>query len=281
MINRAARSPMYLLFLAAGWLAIAVPAAIGQAGTPPPSPATAGASTPAEPLKFEMSTVTEDKAPVATYRFAFTPEGMRIQNAPLQTIIQAAYGMFGTPDDAFPGMPDWAKKTRYDIEARVDEGSRAAFQRLNLAQRQAMIQAFLADRFKLQAHRETRELPVYTLTVAKTGSKLHPIEDPNATPTMEATPGQITAFGVLLSQIIPGLTQNAGHTVLDQTGLTGKYEFTLTWTPTDPSSPMPASPDSKTSIFTAVQEQLGLTLQPAKGKVDCLVIDHVEQPSGI
>jgi len=152
-----------------------------------------------------------------------------------------------------------------------------------------MIQAMLADRFKLLAHHEIREQPVYELVIAKNGPKLQeakPAEGSDPGGTVESRAGQIAAKNVVVSQLVTRLTQTLGRTVVDKTeGLKGKYDFMLIWAPDEagssPSSASSSAPPDPTgpSIFTAIQEQLGLKLEPAKGPVDCLVIDHLEQPS--
>jgi uncharacterized protein (TIGR03435 family) len=277
MNNRAARTPRSILLVAAGWMAIATPAAIAQAdaatGANPPQSAT-----PADkPLVFQASTIRENQSPVTINRFVFTQEGIKIDNAPLLLILQAAYGMFNTPDDIFPGLPDWAKTEKFNLAAVVDQDDKDAFQQLDIAHRQLMIQALLAERFKLKAHRETRELPVYALVVAKGGPKLQEsklVGTPDLGSSIDKTLGQISAHNVDLSQLVPGLIQIVGRTVQDKTGLTGKYDFVLTW---DPDHTTDGPPQA--SIFKAIEDQLGLKLEPVTGKVDCLVIDHVDKPA--
>jgi uncharacterized protein (TIGR03435 family) len=197
--------------------------------------------------------------------------------------------MFNSLDDKFIGIPDWAKAEKFDIEAKVAGADVPTFQKLNFDNRQLMVRAMLADRFKLRAHHEVREQPVYDLVIAKNGPKLQdakPAEGSDPGGTMERKPGQMTAKNVVVSQLVTQLTQTLGRTVVDKTEtLKGKYDFTLTWAPEEAASS--ASGDSSSpppdptgpSIFTAIQEQLGLKLEPARGPVECLVIDHLEQPS--
>ena len=162
-----------------------------------------------------------------------------------------------------------------------------------------MLQTLLADRFQLKAHRETRDLPVYYLVVTKDGPKLKQATTgdtyPNGvkeatganTGVMRLARGQLTAHAVPISNILSALTQVTGRTVLDKTGLTGRYDVNLTWMPDEP-VPTPgsdgtaqttsATSESAPSIFTAIQEQLGLKLESGKGPVDCLIVDHVAPP---
>jgi uncharacterized protein (TIGR03435 family) len=169
-----------------------------------------------------------------------------------------------------------------------------------------MIQALLADRFKLTMHHETRELPEYVLVVAKNGPKIHEatpgdtysnglkLRDgtPGGPGLVQMSPGHVAAQATTMDFFIHVLQQQLGTTVVDQTGLTGKYDIILDWTPEPnqvpggvPSAaqqgpgaaPVPDSPGP--SVFTAIEEQLGLKLESQKGPVDVLVIDHVEPPS--
>ena len=169
-----------------------------------------------------------------------------------------------------------------------------------------MLQALLADRFKLTVHRETRELPVYSLVIGKNGPILQETKpDPSAPPApgpaasrggssiriskMSSGPATMTALHTSASDLADSLSVQLGRTVLDKTGLTSRYDFTLKWTADDAQLPLPsgsAPPPSLTTdpsgptLFTAVQEQLGLKLEPGKGPVEVVVIDHVERPSG-
>jgi uncharacterized protein (TIGR03435 family) len=205
-------------------------------------------------------------------------------------IIRASHGMFNSLDDKFPGIPDWAKTRRFDIEAKVSGEDAETFRRLDFEQRQLMVQAMLADRFKLQTHDEVLMQPVYVLAIAKGGPKLaeaKPAEGSDPGGTIQRLRGQISGENVVVSQLVSVLTQTLDRTVVDEAGLKGKYDFTLRWAPDDgvtqPSAGADAervTPDvSGPSIFTAVQEQLGLRLEPAKRPVECLVVDHVEMPS--
>jgi uncharacterized protein (TIGR03435 family) len=167
-----------------------------------------------------------------------------------------------------------------------------------------MLQPALAERFKLKVHSETKQLPVYELIVAKGGAKLkeatagdtyaNGIKGPDGVGRggmMRSGPGQLTAQAVPMTSLANLLSQQLHRTVLDKTGLTAKYDLELNWTPDQGSDPMfkgpegspqraDAAPDSSgPSIFTALQEQLGLKLQSANGPVETLVIDHVEMPS--
>ena len=167
-----------------------------------------------------------------------------------------------------------------------------AFKKLTGRQRNSLLEALLADRFHLKVHHEMKILPMYDLVVARGGSKLKaeaPVapspdaaKDPKAAKSRGITmgPGMLKGQGLSVVSIADQLSSIVQATVTDKTGLTGDFDFELKWTPNDagPADGAPAD-DSHISIFTAVQEQLGLKLQPTKGPVDTLIIDHAEQPS--
>jgi uncharacterized protein (TIGR03435 family) len=246
-------------------------------------------NTPAKLPEFDAVSIKPNKSSTGFFRLYFTADGVRIENASLLMIIRGAYGMFNSLGDKFIGIPDWAKVEKFDIEAKVSSADVPTFQRLDFDNRQLMVQTMLADRFKLRSHREIREQPIYYLVIAKTGPKLQeskPVEDSDPGGTVDRKRGQIIAKGLVIARLVTALTQTLGRTVIDKTEvLKGKYDFTLAWTPDDPGASPPgdqssAPPESTgPSIFTAIQEQLGLKLEPAKGPVECLVIDHIEHPS--
>jgi len=146
-----------------------------------------------------------------------------------------------------------------------------------------MMQALLADRFKLALHRDTKELPVYALTIARGGPKLS--ASGGEFPRMRIGRGQIEAQKWTMAKFASDLARQLGRPVIDRTELAGTYDFKLEWTP-DESQPGSAEPGGERtisvvgpSIFTALQEQLGLRLESTKGPVEILVVDHVEKPS--
>jgi uncharacterized protein (TIGR03435 family) len=144
-------------------------------------------------------------------------------------------------------------------------------------QKEKMVQAMLADRFKLATHTETRELPIYNLIVAKGGAKLGPTQESGS--SVSTSSGRIEVqMANSVTVLAEELSKVAGRDVVDKTGIAGRYHLTLRWTPDD-SATTSSDNDSGPSLFTALEEQLGLKLEPAKGPVQVLVIDHVEMPS--
>jgi uncharacterized protein (TIGR03435 family) len=291
-----------LVLLVAGSLAAAASIVVGQTiattvGATPPN-ATEDVKVPA----FDVVSVKPNKSDSGMVRIMGKPDGYAASNVSLKMLIQGAYGI---REDLISGAPGWADSARFDIDAKVAGSDVEALKKLSPEQRRLILQPLLADRFKLKMHTETKQLPVYELVLAKGGSKLkeaspddtyaNGIKGPDGTSRpgmMRFGPGQLTAQAVPMTSLANMLSQQLHRTVLDKTGLTGKYDLELTWTPDRGSDPMfkgaadnsqqrtdAASDSSGPSIFTAVQEQLGLRLQSAKGPVETLVIDHVEMPS--
>ena len=250
---------------------------IGLAGVPlswPQSPAAQGPVT----LQFDVASVRQNDSADTHFQLKFTDDGVRISNASLLMIIRAANGMFNSLDDKFIGVPSWARTDKFDIEAKVDSNDVPSFKKMPFDQRQRMVQAMLADRFQLKTHLEMQEQAVYALVIAKGGAKFKvaaPAEGVDPGGTIARKKGEIAAQNIVLSQLISALTQTLGRTVEDRTtGLTGKYDLKLDWATDDEAS------ETGPSIFTAIQEQLGLKLESTKGPVEVLIVDHVERPSG-
>jgi uncharacterized protein (TIGR03435 family) len=178
-----------------------------------------------------------------------------------------------------PGLPAWADKDKFDVDAKMDDATAAAMQSLARHevsdQRQLMLRALLADRFGLRVHSETRMEPIDELVIAKGGAKL------KVWPAGVQTQGQSWGRSMVRIQGAPTarlafcLTSVLGRTVVDKTGLTGNFDVDLKWTPDD----QQGTPDAGPTLFTALEEQLGLKLVPAKGAVEVFVVDHIERPT--
>jgi uncharacterized protein (TIGR03435 family) len=192
------------------------------------------------------------------------------ENVDLRQVLAAAYGM------SKPRVtgPDWLDKDRFDIIAKSPPG-------VPDSQLKPMLQALLKDRFKLTAHLETREMPVYYLSVAKDGVKMpvypahdhgpiHPVDDPNVRgfPMLRGT--------FTTAELADTIARIVSRPVIDRTGLTKRYNLFLSYAPLSPQSgetPEFGPPD----FFTAVQKQLGLKLQSGKDTVEVVVVNHIEQ----
>ncbi|HWB31707.1 MAG TPA: TIGR03435 family protein [Acidobacteriaceae bacterium] len=273
-----------------------------KAQTPLQTPASP--SSPAAPAslpKFDVISVKLDKTGGNGIRSGLTPDGVRVTNAPLHLLLTQAYGV---SDDQLIGEPTWSRTTRFDIEAKVAAADVPVLKTFNFDQRRMQAQQILTERFGLVLHHETRELPELVLTVARGGSKLseakidpeHPMS-PGSRGNFRLSNGpmgqRLQAQGARIDGLLPLLSNETGRTVVDKTGLTGNYDFMLTWTQDPPEGPpgersatadtggipQSTSIDIRPTLFTALQEHLGLKLESAKGPVDVLVIDHVEMPT--
>jgi uncharacterized protein (TIGR03435 family) len=209
-------------------------------------------------------------------------------NVSLKNMLLNAYDV---KDYLISGLPGWANSERFDINAKIVDMDAAALKKVTGEQRQAMLQQLLVDRFQLKVHLQTEVLPIYEMVIAKGGLKIAPVEPPGSDPdadknkefkgmgrgSMRVSNTELSAHDVPLENLAFSLSGRLSRTVVDKTGLTGKYDLLLTWSPDDGSAA--GSDSSAPSLFTALQEQLGLKLQPAKGPVQTLVVDHIEMPS--
>lgn len=216
------------------------------------------------------------------------------KNIPVRTFVAEAYDVRGFQ---IYGAPDWLASETYDIAAKSEEPVAKLSNEESWSDTKEKLKTLLEDRCALKLHRETRELPVYNLTIAKSGVKVNPSDcivfDINNRPPAPA-PGEprpkfcnnlrggregaystIAATGYKMSNLVRWLSGETGRTVVDKTGYSEKFDAAMKWTPDG----SPPQADAGPSIFTALQEQLGLKLESAKGPVEILVIDHVERPS--
>ena len=270
-------------------------AASAQPPPPPPPPGVAPLATKPDPSivipQFDVISVRPNKDSNQT-RMQFTPDGLRGIAVTVRFLLYEGYG--GINHEQVIGEPAWSNTAGFDIDAKVAPADVPTLSKMTFEQRRTMFQSVLAERFKLAVHHETRELPLYVLSVAKGGPKFKESapDDPAATARrrgMTINNGKLTANDAQLSMLVTMLSRSTGRTVVDKTGLAGNYDFTLEWAPDEggPSSPGAATgaatgsaPDqSAPSIFTAVQEQLGLKLESSKGPLDVIVVDHIERPT--
>lgn len=270
---------------------IALAICLGAFGQELPAPNDAPPKLPA----FAVTSVKPNpKAP--GWRLSPSPDGWSGKGVSLLTLIQQAYLL--VEPGRIEGIPQWADSNRFDIEIKLDEVEAAAFQKLSYDQKLPLLQALLADRFKLTAHYESRTMPIFELTLAKGGLRMKETAPDELSPGMSkefahvsrARSGEFEAVNMTVAQLISHLTFWAGRNVVDKTGLTSRYDIKLAWSPdsdlgpghsasNDGQSPLTPPAPAGPSIFTAVQEQLGLKLEPDKGPVQVLVIDHVEEPA--
>lgn len=315
-------------FVAVGFAMATILVAL-SAPSPGRAQAQSGAAVPpsqaAAPKSFEVASIKPVAGENGIFRISIgtSPGGRWTANGITASILmQQAYDI---KDYQITGGPSWLTTERYDIVAKADTPN------LDRETLRVCLQSLLAERFKLQIHRETKELPIYSLVVGKAGHKLKVSE---TQPSKDAQPpdpskagqtgavgtgvgvgsgarvsgpggpgpggammrmgrGQLNAQMVPVSSIAAMLAQQLGRPVVDRTDIKGNFDFSLQWTPDEtqrgggfggmdrPATevPLPSDP-SGPSLFTAVQDQLGLRLEATKGPVEILVIDRIEKASG-
>jgi uncharacterized protein (TIGR03435 family) len=283
-------------------VAVRAQVAISSAAAPP-------VAADGKTLAFDVVSIHEDNAapgPQNPVQNGPTPDGYHLKGLPLIAVIQKAFipseGDLTFRPNQITGLPADFNSIRYDIDAKVSEADLPNWKdpTLKPAMLRGMLQGMLADRFKLAAHRETKEIPIYELALGRKRPKFKPSEataladirqkHPNAVTLRSGTivaigpnPGQQTLFGITMPDLGTFLSTMAGRPIHDKTGLTGKYDITyqLEMPPPQQEGGGVAAPADffSSQIFTIVQDQLGLRLRAAKGLVESLVIDHIERPS--
>ena len=220
------------------------------------------------PLEFDVASIKPAPPGPGNTTMKFEPGGrFRATGAPLNALIQMAYGV---KDFQVSRGPKWADSESYDAYDIVAKP--AAGVTLNRSQLKVALQALLADRFRLKIHREIKDLPMYSLVVAKNGPKLTKnIDAPGPEATMGS--GQLKGSKISMSILAGMLAQLLDRTVRDDTGISGDFDVKLDWTP-DQTANMDGP-----SIFSALQEQLGLKLNAQKGPVEMIIIDGAKRPS--
>jgi len=250
---------------------------------------------------FDVASVKANNSGPAGTKINFQGNRMNLVNVPLRAIIQLAYGI-SQPTRLV--VPNWVSVERFDIVATADES-------LSLERRRVLMQALLADRFQMVAHTETREQSAFGLVLARSDGRLGPsllhstavcsnrplggdAEPPTDSPTDQprvvcgvrpGTPGKVVLVGVPINLVASALSVPMGRTVFDKTGLTGLYDVELSFapevqqTPGAPPADAATVDESRPSILSAIQDQLGLKLNSEKEKIDVLVVDRIEHPT--
>lgn len=252
------------------------------------------------PLTFAVASVRRNITGTGSCdpeHFMILPDGFHMANCPLLAVLFFAE----VPSDGTTlgfstsgrtvGAPEWMSSEKYDIEARLEEADRAAWQNPTAQKKMfpTLLQALLEERCKLAVHRELRVRPVYDLVIAKNGPKLSSAESTLPADILAKHPdvgvvpgsggmfavgvgGSMALYGVSMRTLSTVLSNRAGRLVVDKTGLTGLYDIHL-------DAPEPHTDETGSYIFTMLQEQFGLKLVSAKEQVETLVIDHIERPS--
>lgn len=295
------------------WLAVllGVGMGMGMAVATAQSPVAPKAATSAKPMVFDVISIRENLSPQRNGppQFGPTADGYRMTGGPLLLPIITAYipdtGAAAFMPNQIKGMPDWVMRGSYDIDAKVSEEDMAEWQKpaSQKAMLAAMMRSLLEDRFKMVTHRETKDEPVYLLTVAKVGTKLKetdPAADPPAgiklpwggvmVPSSGGGNSTLTLYGTSMASLATLLSsiggEGLGRQIQDKTGLTGRYDITMK-VPSDLGGPPPGDQPGAasdpgggfTSMVNAVVGELGLKLESSRQPVETLVIDHIEKPS--
>jgi uncharacterized protein (TIGR03435 family) len=234
---------------------------------------------------FEVATIKPSRPDEPNKSFLLGRDRLKIVNANLSDLIVFAYGLH--PKQVI-GAPAWAQTDKFDIEGKPDREGVPS-----LDQWKIMLQKLVVERCKLSFHQDQREMAVYVLSVGKTGSRLTPsLGNAMGLPGLgfrHGVGGDYIAHNATIGEFINSMTRNVrlDRPILDRTALTGRYDFTLDWAPDDSQfdgtgSRLPSPAEGSTnlpSLYTAIQEQLGLKLEATKASANVLVVDHVEKPS--
>jgi uncharacterized protein (TIGR03435 family) len=264
--------------------------------------AQAGGAAPA----FEVAEIKPDNSGRGGHSQDFDGSRYRAVNVSAKFLIERAYGL---TEAQILGAPSWVDSDMYDIDAKMDDDVMAAIDKMTAEQQseqyKLIFQAFLAERFQLKVSQETRELPTYALVVAKNGPKFKPtVLPPDPTDGSAPTEQQkdrgmdvgrsgrrisLEGNGVQIGRLILAIAPEpdfGGRVLVDETGLKGEYDLKLQWTrerltagPAE-SGAAPKTEDAEPSLFTALDEQLGLKIESRKAQVPVIVIQHIERPSG-
>ena len=240
--------------------------------------ACAQTSTPVKPMaadahpSFAVATIKAHDPNSNRQGFNATGDRYTVRN---QTVVSLMMFAYSIDKHQVVNAPSWTGTDRFDIEGTTDTPGKPT-----LHQQQEMLQKLLADRFGLKFHRETRELPVYAIQIAKGGPKLKPAANPDAEPDQEAsshgTEVTVTVTSGTVADFILGMQFFFDRPLVDRSGVSGRHDFTLRYTHDEAHATDPNAPPG---LFTAIREQLGLRLDAVKAPIDVFAINHVELPS--
>jgi uncharacterized protein (TIGR03435 family) len=264
-------------FLFIAWALLAAPYTLAQ-GTAVAAPAAPQIETSANTAAYEVVSVKPSPPGCQGMSISMPPGRYSARCITVWGLIFNAYKVRSLHDHP-PGLPGWGDSAQFDIDAKMSDESVAAGKNLSSKERDElnnqMLQALLADRFKLRVHYESKIQSVDQLIIAKSGPKLKQWPADQKPRGISWGDNRIRVQGAGMDRLAFCLSDVLGRPVVDKTGLTGNYNIDLKWTPDD----QQAKPDAGPTLTTALEEQLGLKLDSAKGPVNTLVVDHVEKPS--
>lgn len=244
-------------------IAFSMPNAAAQQGSLP------SAGIGVKPFTYDVVSVKVNKSDSGNMSIDSNDINFSAINVSPKTLISSAYDI---KEDLISGVSGSLSSARFDIQAKIIDGDSEAIKKLNRVQRDAPLRSMLAERFQLKLHAEIKLLPVFAMTLAKGGPKFKPtaLNDPSGK-------GEGTRHAIPMSSVANSLSYQLHRTVLDRTGLSGKFDLSFSWL--TPYGPDASRESSESSLLTALREQLGLKLQSAKGPVEVLVVNHLEMPS--
>jgi len=268
----------------AGILAVALPMILGITDAPELRAQAQSAprmmAADADP-RFEVATI-KPSDPNQRRLYSILGTEVTAVGATVNDLIVFAYGVHARQ---ISGAPAWVESDKFDIRGKPEGGGQP-----NPIQFRTMLQKLLADRFQLAFHRDKKQLTAYALTVGKNGPKLTRSDDATPPTLIPRGPGNWPVRNATMEEVVGVMQSHLDRPVVDQTGLKGRFDFQLQWTPDEttkfaplggpgqPPTP-PAGADTPPDLFTAIQEQLGLKLESTKASTDVMVIDKVEKPS--
>jgi bla regulator protein BlaR1 len=250
-------------------------------------------STSSTSMDFETATIKPSRPDATNSNINFNTGRFTTENISMEFLLKEAYGLNSGSSEQIVGVPGWVYTSKWDINAKEDVATAKALDGMPFDQRRGaidhMLQTLLINRFGLRAHIDTRPQTVAALVVAKGGKKLKAFSGCSGAPSdPPCSPGEFqglhndghgyiqgrAATLTMLANALAGQPEMAGRTVVDDTGLTEKFSFDLRWTPVNSEGDVDGS-----SLFAALQAQLGLKLETKKLPIKVLVVEHIEQPS--
>jgi uncharacterized protein (TIGR03435 family) len=235
------------------------------------------AATDAKPLpEFDVSTIKPNNTGSGSTRVSMNDDMLQATNVHLKGMLELA---FDVRQDSIFGLPHSVEASHYDVIAKVVDADPKVLEKLTRAQRGDMVRHLLEDRFQLKWHREIRTLPVLDLVVKKGASKLTPSAVQNDDTSINTNNTTMTAKHASMNDFAQFLANQTHNPVIDKTGLAGKYDLQLKWRREEQGAQSSATDDPLPTLYTAIQEQLGLKLESGKGPVNVLVVDQITEPT--
>ncbi|WP_263417172.1 TIGR03435 family protein [Terriglobus albidus] len=241
--------------------------------------------------KFEVVVIKPTEPGAMGYSLNFGEGKMKVHNMPIKNLIKFAYDL--KSDSQLLNAPSWVNTDPYEIDAKEEEAESAALQKMAMEGRnetmRELVRQMLVERFHLETTPQTVEVPIYALVVAKGGAKVTPTPPPAPGEQRNRGwrghgPGEAEGSSItmdLVARVISNMPEADGRVVVDKTNMPGQYDWKLHWAPQSNSAAGTSTPASEAgpTLFTALQEQLGLKLESQKGTVPAIAINHIERPT--